>query len=196
MTSNQRGDTLRRTLKLVLPAALMLGVMLMGALVYFIPSPRLSDEWPLPSERTSFSEFSSVFNSTSLSESGFFLLGYQPVLSLGAGFDFPAGSTAYVYLLGYGNGTFVQLLVSKFPDAQTSLQFGARALARMREQLPQDKVRFLYTEEGGYLHYDAGNQTLSLWYGRSWFFEALISGSEAEKSLSSLKRLISNAPER
>ncbi|MEM0017265.1 MAG: hypothetical protein QXH90_04470 [Candidatus Korarchaeum sp.] len=180
-------------MRLVLPALIMLGVMLLGAIIYLIPSPQFGEEWPLPPEGVSFSEFSSKLNSTSFSGKGFFLLGYQPVFSLGSGFDFPMGTSAYLYSLGYGNDTFALLLVSKFPNAQSSLQFGARAIARVREELPPERTKYLFTDEGGFLLFAEGNQTLSIWYGRSWFIEVMISGSKCEEALASLKGLILSA---
>lgn len=179
-------------MRLVLPALIMLSVMLLGAAIYLIPSPQLSEDWPLPPEGVSFSEFSSRLNSTSFSSKGFFLLGYQPVFSLGSGFDFPMGTNAYLYSLGYGNDTFLLLLVSKFPDTQSSLQFGARAVTRLRDELPPERTRYLFTDEGGFLLFTEGNQTLSVWYGRSWFIEVMISGSKCEEALASLKGLISS----
>ncbi len=170
----------------------MLGVMLLGAIIYLIPSPRMSEEWPLPPEEASFAEISSKLSSAFPSK-GFFLLSYQPIFSLGSGFDFPLGTTAYLYSLGYGNDTFVLLVVSKFPNTQSSLQFGARAIARIREGLPPERTKYLFTDEGGYLLFSEANQTLSLWYGRSWFIEVLINGGRCEEALSSLKGLIFDA---
>lgn len=187
------GGNLRTRLKLVLSALIMLSVMLLGAVVYLIPSPHFSEEWPLPPEGVSFRELSSKLNSTSFSGKGFLLLGYQPIFSLGSGFDFPMGTNAYLYSLGYGNDTFVLFVLSKLPDTQSSLQFGARALSRIREELPPERTRYLFTDEGGFLMFTEGNQTLSVWYGRSWFIEVLISGSKCEEALKSLKELISSA---
>lgn len=179
-------------MKLVLPALIMLSVMLLGAVVYLIPSPHFSEEWPLPSEGIPFSELSSKLNSTFFSSKGFLLLGYQPIFSLGSGFDFPIGTNAYLYSLGYGNDTFVLFVLSKLPDTQSSLQFGARAVFRIREGLPSERTRYLFTDEGGFLLFTEGNQILSIWYGRSWFIEALISGSRSEEALKSLKELMSS----
>ncbi|MCS7102989.1 MAG: hypothetical protein NZ992_03805 [Candidatus Korarchaeum sp.] len=180
-------------MRLALPALIMISVMLFGAAIYLIPSPRLGEEWPLPPESVSFTEFSSKLNSTSFSSKSFFLLGYQPVFSLGSGFEFPIGTNAYLYSLGYGNDTLMLLVISKLPDAQSSLQFGARAISRVREKLPSESVKYLFTDEGGYLIFTERNQTLSIWYGRSWFIETLITGSKCEEALKSLKELILSA---
>lgn len=178
-------------MRLALPALIMLSVMLLGAVIYLIPSPQM-EGWPLPPERASFSEFSSKLNSTSFSSEGFFLLSYQPIFSLGSGFDFPLGTSAYLYSLGYGNDTLVLLVIAKFPSTQSSLQFGARAIARIKEDLPPERTKYIFTDEGGYLLFSEANQTLSLWYGKSWFIEVLINGGRCEEALSSLKNLISN----
>lgn len=167
----------------------MLSLMLLGAIIYLIPSPRISEEWPLPPEELPFGELSSKLSSAFQSK-GFLLLGYQPVFSLGSGFDFPMGTEAYLYSLGYGNDTFALLVISKFPSSQSSLQFGARAISEVRGRLPSEGIKYLFTDEGGYLVFNDANQTLSIWYGRSWFFEVLINGSEHEEAFSSLKSLI------
>ncbi|GEM_PF-1378272 len=188
------GDNLR-SWRLVLPAALMISVMLLGALIYLIPQPGASEEWPLPPESLPFASLTSRLNSTSFSNYGFFLLSYQPIFSLGSGFDFPAGSNAYLYSVGYENDTYLLLVVAKLPSTQSSLQFGVRAINQLREELPPEKTKYLFTDEMGFLSYGEANQSLSLWYGRSWFFEVLASGPRSEDSISSLKKLISRAYE-
>ncbi len=171
---------------------MMISLMLLGAIIYLIPQPGASEEWPLPPESLPFANLTSRLNSTSFSNYGFFLLGYQPIFSLGSGFDFPVGSNAYLYSAGYGNDTYLLLVVAKLPSAQSSLQFGARAVNQLREELPPEKIKYLFTDEMGFLSYSEENQSLSLWYGRSWFFEALASGPRSEDSINSVKKLINS----
>jgi hypothetical protein len=170
----------------------MISLMLLGALIYLIPQPGASEEWPLPPESLPFTDLTSRLNSTSFSNYGFFLLSYQPIFSLGSGFDLPAGSSAYLYSAGYGNDTYLLLVVAKLPSTQSSLQFGARAVNQLRDELPPEKTKYLFTDEMGFLSYTEGNQSLSLWYGRSWFFEVSAWGPKSEDSINSVKKLINS----
>ncbi len=177
----------------VIASVIMAALMLVGVLsMSSPPSPLGSQEWPLPPPDMPLENITSNMNITD-----FTFFGGQPVASLGTGLDFPLGSTAFYYVGAYRNDTFVAFVIAKLPDPQTSLQFGARALNALKENLPEDRVRYLVTNQGGLLQYLGDNQTLVLWYGNSWYFEIMAGkgGNEGKEAVQAVKEAIYRAIE-
>ncbi len=181
---------MKLNIKVIAPA-LMAAIMLIGVISMGTPpSPIGSDEWPLPPSDLLVENLTSKLNITD-----FVLFGGQPVTSLGTGLDFPLGSKAYYYVGAYKNDTFVAFVIAKLPNQQYSVQFGARALTALKENLPEDKVSYLVTNDGGYLIFKDTNQTLVLWYGGSWYFEVLAGagGKTGIEAAEALKKAILRA---
>lgn len=178
---------MRLNIKVIAPIVLV-ALMLIGAVsMASPPSPLGSEEWPLPSEDLSLANITS-----SMKVNDFTFLGGQPITSLGEGLSFPIGSEAIYYAGVYKNSTFVAFVLAKLPSAQSSVQFGGRALTILKENLPESEVNYLVTNEGGYLQYQGGNQTLELWYGRSWYFEVLArnGGEMGKEAVQAIKEAI------
>lgn len=178
---------MRLNIKVIAPIVLVT-LMLIGAVsMASPPSPLGSEKWPLPPEDLPLENLTS-----NIEVENFTFFGGQPITSLGAGLDFPLGSGALHYIGIYKNETFVAFVLAKLPSAQHSVQFGGRALSTLKENLPESEVRYLVTNEGGYLQYKGGNQTLELWYGRSWYFEVLagVGGNMGEEAVQAVKKAI------
>ncbi len=172
----------------VIASIILAVIMILGVLaVSSPPSPIGSDEWPLPPV-----EYSAKNVTSKLNISDFTFFGGQPIARLGQGLDFPWGSEAYYYLGSYKNDTFFAFVVAKLPDQQSAIQFGAGALSSLKENMPEEEVQYLVTNEGGYLIYRGGNQTLALWYGNSWYFEILANagGKKGTEVISAFKKAI------
>ena len=175
----------------IIASVILAAIMMLGVLAFSSPpSPIGSDKWPLPPIECSTKNVTS-----SLNISDFTFFGGQPVTSLGQGFDFPWGSEAYYYLGSYKNETPLAFVIAKLPDQQSAIQFGARALTALKETVPEDKIQYLVTNEGGYLTYKGDNQTLALWYGNSWYFEILVNSGKKKgiEAISAFKRAILNS---
>ncbi|MDK2371826.1 MAG: hypothetical protein QI197_00335 [Candidatus Korarchaeota archaeon] len=181
---------MRLNVKVIAPV-IMAAIMLIGVIsMSSPPSPLGGEEWPLPPADTPLENITSNMNI-----SNFVFFGGQPVASLGTGLDFPLGSTAFYYVGAYKNNTFVAFVVAKLPDPQYSVQFGGRALNSLKENLPEENVRYLVTNEGGFLQYQGTNQTLVLWYGHSWYFEIMAGkgGDLGREAVQAIKRAIYEA---
>ncbi len=175
----------------IIASVILAAIMILGVLAFSSPpSPIGSDEWPLPP-----AEYSAKNITSSLNISNFTFFGGQPIARLGQGLDFPWGSEAYYYLGSYKNETFLAFVVAKLPDQQSAIEFGARALTTLKETVPENETQYLVTNEGGYLLYKGGNQTLALWYGSSWYFEILVNagGKKGIEAITAFKRAILNS---
>ncbi len=165
---------MKLSLKL-LASVFLVVIMVLGTISFLTPPSSIGGEdWPLPPEGYPIENLTSNLNVT-----GVQFLGGQPIPSLGPGLDFPLGSQAFYYIGSYGNNTLLGFVIAQLPSQSDVNRFAALVISRLKENIPEERIKYLAGSNGGYFNATDVNRTIQVWYGRGWLFIVQVNGDVA-----------------
>ncbi len=181
---------MKLSVKVLAPAFLVV-LMILGTVSFLTPpTPVGGKDWPLPPEDYPIGNLTANLNLTNVD-----LLGGQPIPSLGPGLDFPWGSQAFYYIGAYKNDTLMAFVIAQLPSPREAARFAALVMEHLKEEVPEDKIRYLAGADGGYMDINEFNRTVQVWYGRGWLFLIQVNADRAtaEEAIREFKEAIVRA---